>query len=83
MEVLDHPYPFHHELSEAGPVVWLGPYGVWATGRHEQARGVLTDWETFASGAGVGASDLRVEGSWRTPGLLLEDRRCVRSGPAR
>ena len=35
-EVLADPYPFHHELREAGPVVWLEPHGVWATGRYEQ-----------------------------------------------
>lgn len=71
-EVLADPYPFHHELREAGPVVWLEPYGVWATGRYEQARAVLLDWQTFMSGAGVGIHDLRVEGSWRPPSLLLE-----------
>ena len=72
MEVLADPYPFHHDLREAGPVVWLEPHGVWATGRYEQVREVLTDWQTFMSGAGVGMSDLRAEGSWRPPSLLLE-----------
>src|SRR5918998_2037136 len=72
MEVLDDPYPFHHELREAGPMVWLQSYGVWATGRYEQVREVLLDWQTFMSGAGVGIHDLRVEGSWRPPSLLLE-----------
>ena len=82
-EVLADPYPFHHELREAGPVVWLEPQGVWATGRYEHVRAVLTDWQTFMSGAGVGLSDLRVEGSWRKPRLLLEadppDHTVVRS----
>jgi 4-methoxybenzoate monooxygenase (O-demethylating) len=72
MEVLDDPYPFHEELREAGPLVRLEPYGTWATGRYEQVRAVLFDWETFMSGAGVGLHDLRVEGSWRPPSLLLE-----------
>jgi 4-methoxybenzoate monooxygenase (O-demethylating) len=71
-QVLTNPYPFHHELREAGPVVWLESYGVWATGRYEQVREVLLDWQTFMSGAGVGIHDLRVEGSWRPPSLLLE-----------
>jgi len=71
-DILADPYPFHHELREAGPVVRLEPYGVWATGRYEQVREVLTDWETFMSGAGVGMSDLRAEDSWRPPSLLLE-----------
>jgi len=58
-------------VREAGPVVWLEPYGVWATGRYEQVRGILTDWQTFMSGAGVGLTDLRVD-AWRPPSLLLE-----------
>ncbi len=62
-QVLTDPYPFHHELCEAGPVVWLESYGVWATGRYERVREVLLDWQTFMSGAGVGIHDLRVEGS--------------------
>ena len=71
-EVLANPYPFHHELREAGAVVWLEPYGVWATGRYDHVRAVLLDWQTFISGAGVGIHDLRREGSWRPPSLLLE-----------
>lgn len=65
------PYPFHEELREAGPVVWLESYGVWATGRYEHVRDILSDWQTFMSGAGVGLIDLRVD-AWRPPSLLLE-----------
>src|SRR5215217_6635570 len=70
-EVLTDPYPFHHELREAGPVVSLEPHGVWATGRYEQVRAVLADWQTFISGAGTGLVDVRVD-HWREPSLLLE-----------
>ena len=70
-EYLIDPYPFHEELREAGPVIWLETYDVWATGRHEHVRNVLTDWRTFMSGAGVGLIDLRVD-AWRPPSLLLE-----------
>jgi cytochrome P450 len=70
-ECLIDPYPFHEEMREAGSVVRLEAYGVWATGRHEHVRGVLTDWRTFMSGAGVGLIDLRVD-AWRPPSLLLE-----------
>ncbi len=70
-EILTDPYPFHHELREAGPVVWLEPHGVWATGRYEQVRAVLADWENFMSGAGTGLVDVRVD-HWREPSLLLE-----------
>ncbi len=70
-EHLADPYPFHEELREAGPVAWVEAHGVWATGRYEHVRGVLTDWRTFMSGAGVGLIDLRVD-AWRPPSLLLE-----------
>ena len=81
-ECLVDPYPFHEELREAGPVAWLKRYDVWATGRHEHVRSILTDWRTFMSGAGVGLMDLRVD-AWRPPSLLLEadppDHTVVRS----
>ena len=81
-ECLIDPYPFHEELREAGPVAWLERYEVWATGRHEHVRSILTDWGTFMSGAGVGLIDLRVD-AWRPPSLLLEadppDHTVVRS----
>ena len=70
-EYLIDPYPFHEELPEAGPVVWLEPYGVWATGRYEYVRDILTHWHTFMSGASVGLIDLCID-AWRPPGLLLE-----------
>jgi hypothetical protein len=65
-EYLIDPYPFHEELREAGPIAWLEAYDVWATGRHEHVRDILTDWRTFMSGAGVGLIDLRVD-AWRPP----------------
>jgi cytochrome P450 len=71
-EYLIDPYTFHEELREAGPVAWLEAYDVWSTGRHEHVRGVLTDWRTFMSGAGVGLIDLRVD-AWRPPSLLEAD----------
>jgi hypothetical protein len=36
-EFLIDPYPFHEVLREAGPVVWLEAYDVWAAGRVEPA----------------------------------------------
>jgi hypothetical protein len=33
LESLANPYPFHEELREAGPVVWLERYGIWAMAR--------------------------------------------------
>ena len=66
-EFLANPYPFHEGLREAGPVVWLDRYDIWAMARHEEVRACLMDWETFCSSAGVGLSDFRKETPWRCP----------------
>jgi cytochrome P450 len=69
--ILD-PYPAHRWMRDAGPVVWLEKWNVWAVARHEQVQAVLTDWKTFCSGAGVGIANMKQSGNWRTPSLLLE-----------
>jgi cytochrome P450 len=69
---LSDPYPHHEALREAGPVVWLEKYGIWAMARHEQVRDALTDWQTYCSSAGVGLSDFRKEPPWRPPSIILE-----------
>jgi cytochrome P450 len=69
---LEDPYPHHENLREAGPVVWLERYGIWAMARHQEVRDTLTDWQTFCSGAGVGLSDFRKEPPWRPPSIILE-----------
>jgi len=69
---LHDPYPQHEALREAGPVVWLEPYGIWAMARHQEVRDALTDWQTYCSAAGVGLSDFRKEPPWRPPSIILE-----------
>ena len=69
---LRDPYPHHHSLREAGPVVWLEQYGIWAMARHQEVRDGLTDWQTYCSSAGVGLSDFRKEPPWRPPSIILE-----------
>lgn len=71
-EVLADPLPFHAALRDAGPVVHLSRYGVYAMGRYEQVHAALRDWQGFQSGAGVGMSNFRTERPWRPPSLLLE-----------
>lgn len=71
-EVLEDPLPFHEELREAGPVVYLSRYDVYAMGRYEHVHAALRDWQNFPSGAGVGLSNFRTEPPWRPPSLLLE-----------
>jgi 4-methoxybenzoate monooxygenase (O-demethylating) len=69
---LENPYPHHESLREAGPVVWLEHYRIWAMARHQEVRDALTDWQTYCSGAGVGLSDFRKEPPWRPPSIILE-----------
>jgi hypothetical protein len=69
---LGDPYPHHEAMREAGPVVWLEHYGIWAMARHQEVRDALTDWQTYCSGAGVGLSDFRKEPPWRPPSIILE-----------
>jgi cytochrome P450 len=71
-EFLTDPYPHHRTLREAGPVVWLERYGIWAMARHQEVRDALTDYQTYCSSAGVGLSDFRKETPWRPPSIILE-----------
>jgi 4-methoxybenzoate monooxygenase (O-demethylating) len=71
-EFLLDPYPQHERLREAGPVVRLTDYPVWAMARYEQVHAALTDHETFCSSRGVGLADFATEEPWRSPSLLLE-----------
>jgi cytochrome P450 len=59
-------------LRDAGPVVYLTRYDVYAFARYEQVHAALVDWQEFQSAAGVGLSNFRYEKPWRTPSLLLE-----------
>ena len=71
-EHFEDPHPFHRELREAGPVVYLTRYDVYAMGRYDDVHVALTNWQGFQSGAGVGLSNFRKEKPWRPPSLLLE-----------
>lgn len=72
-ENLNNPYPMHHAVREAGPVVKLRPYPTLvATARHEQVHAVLNDHVNFISGAGVGLSNFNLEPPFRPKSLILE-----------
>jgi 4-methoxybenzoate monooxygenase (O-demethylating) len=71
-ECLLDPFPLHEMVREAGPVVWLSQYDVWAVGRYSEVAAVLNDWTTFSSASGVGLSNLKKERTWRFPSILLE-----------
>ncbi len=69
---LEDPLVFHRELREAGPVVYLPRYDVYAMGRYDEVHAALVNWQGFQSGAGVGLSNFKREKPWRPPSLLLE-----------
>jgi 4-methoxybenzoate monooxygenase (O-demethylating) len=68
-DFLAAPYPFYAGLRDAGPVVWLERYGLWACARHAEVQAALSDWQTFSSAAGVGIDDFRRTKPWRPPSL--------------
>ncbi len=68
----DDPFPAHHALREAGPVVRLPAIGAWGVARHAEVTAVLTDWASFCSSRGVGLADFKKETPWRPPSLVLE-----------
>ena len=70
--LLVDPYAFYARMRDAGPVVFLDRYGVFALARHAEVAEALGDWETYSSAAGVGLADFRKEPPWRPPSLLLE-----------
>jgi len=71
-EVLENPLPMHEQLREAGPVVHLARYDVFALARYAEVHTALVDWQQFQSAAGVGLSNFRTEKPWRPPSVLLE-----------
>ncbi len=71
-EFLADPYPDHERLREAGAVVWLSKYEIYATARHEQVRAVLNDHDTYISSAGVGLANFNKETPFRPKSLILE-----------
>ena len=71
-DALRDPYPHYAALRDAGPLVWLHRYRVWAVARYQEVQAVLTDPVTYCSGAGVGLANFHTESPWRKPSLILE-----------
>ena len=72
LDFLEDPYPYHNDLREAGPVVWIEKYGIYAMARYQQVQMALADWQTFCSSRGVGLTDFAKEEPWRPPSIILE-----------
>ena len=71
-EYLEDPHPAQEALREAGPVVRLTCYDVWAVARYQEVFAILNDWGTFSSARGAGLTDFKKEKPWRLPSLVLE-----------
>ena len=71
-EFLADPFPFLAQLRDAGPVVYLDRYDVYAVARHEQVQAVVKDPRFFSSAAGTGITNFNTEKAWRKPSILLE-----------
>lgn len=69
---LADPWPYHAQLRDAGPVVYLERYDVWAMARYGEVAATLHDWKTFGSAAGVGMANFHREQPWRRPSIILE-----------
>jgi 4-methoxybenzoate monooxygenase (O-demethylating) len=72
IENLVDPYPMNHALRETAPVVWLPKYNMYAVGRHEECKVVLSDYSRFMTSAGITMYDIRKAGLYRIPSRLLE-----------
>ncbi len=69
---LDDPHPAQAALRDAGPVVRLSHYDVWAAARYAEVFAILNDWQTFSSARGAGLTDFKKEKPWRLPSIVLE-----------
>ena len=64
--------PHYAALRDAGPVVWMERYGVWAIARHGDVSAALADPQTFCSSAGIGFAHFGKKTPWRKPSIILE-----------
>lgn len=71
-EYFENPFSIYEQLREAGPVVRLSRYDIWAVARYTEVHATLTDWETFSSARGVGIDDFAKVKPWRPKSLVLE-----------
>lgn len=71
-DFLAEPYRDHARMREAGPVVYLAPYGIYAMARYQEVFAALNDWRTYSSARGVGLQDFAKEVPWRPKSIVLE-----------
>lgn len=66
------PYPLFDRMREMAPAVYVAPHGYYAVTRHAEAGIVASDFERFTVEGGVGMSDIRKPGAWRTRSPISE-----------
>lgn len=71
-EVLAGPHRMHSLIRDAGDLVYIPKYEIYAVARYSAVRETLENWQDFSSAAGAGLANFRYEKPWRPPSLLLE-----------
>jgi 4-methoxybenzoate monooxygenase (O-demethylating) len=71
-ETIADPYTFHEALRDTAPVVFIEKYNMYAVGRYESVRTVMSEYTRFTSEGGIGLSDIRKPGAWRSPSPITE-----------
>src|SRR5258706_11341290 len=71
IEFFENPYPAQEALREAGPVVHLDKWNVYAGARYAEAYAALNDPLTFCSSRGGGLTGFAHEKPWPPPSLVL------------
>lgn len=71
-ENIANPYSLFERMRELGPAVYIAPHGYYAVGRHAEAGIVASDYARFTTEGGVGMSDIRKPGAWRTRSPIAE-----------
>ncbi len=71
-ENIADPYPLFSRLREMGPAVYIQAHNYYAVTRHAEAGIVASDFARFSVEGGVGLSDIRKPGAWRTRSPIAE-----------
>jgi cytochrome P450 len=70
--VLPDPIATHALIREAGPVVLIPKYDIFFVGRDAETREVLNDWRRFSSTFGIGVVNIKRDGAWQKPSVIVE-----------
>ena len=66
-DVLEDPSALHAQLRDAGPVVYLTRYDVYAMARYDQVRAALADWQELRVRRGRRAQQLPLRDAMAAP----------------